>query len=75
MAATGVDLSEEIVDTRRGAVRYVQPSALLRERLAAQSSQGSLPPTSVGGTLVAGGIGFSALPASRRRALKPGKKE
>ncbi|MCI0389318.1 MAG: hypothetical protein MOB07_11225 [Acidobacteria bacterium] len=73
LAATGVDLSEEIVDTRRGAIRYVQPSALLRERLAAQSSQGSLPPASVGRTLVAGGIGFT--PASRRRALKPGKKE
>jgi hypothetical protein len=75
LAATGVDLSEEIVDTRRGAIRYVQPSTLLRERLAAQGSQRSLPPASVGGTLAAGGIGFSALPAPRRRALKPGRKE
>lgn len=75
LAATGVDLSEEIVDTRRGAIRYVQPSALLRERLAAQGPQRSLPPASVGGTLAAGGIGFSSLPASRRRALKPGGKE
>ncbi len=70
--ATGVDLSEDIVDTRGAATRYVQPSTLLRERLARQSTRGSLP-APVREALPAGEAGSSALPASRRRALIPAK--
>lgn len=72
LAATGVDLSEDIVDNRRAAVRYVQPAILLQNRLAAQGSQGSLPSGAAVDALGAGSASFSALPASRRRALKPG---
>lgn len=74
LSATGVDLSEDIVDTRRAAVRYVQPATLLQNRLAAQGSQGSLPSGAVG-KLAANSISFSALPATRRRALKPAGNE
>jgi hypothetical protein len=73
LAATGVDLGEEIKDTRSAAPRYVQPSALLRERLGAQSSQGGLPPAPARETLTAGGISAPALPVSRRRALNPAR--
>ena len=37
-AVTGVDLSSEVTDTRDAALRYVQPSLLLRRRLAEQRS-------------------------------------
>jgi hypothetical protein len=76
LSASGVDLSAEITDTQRAAIRYVQPSALLRDRLAAQGSQGSLPSGSAVGALTAGSGSLSALPASRRRrALKPAGNE
>jgi len=75
LAATGVDLSEDIVDTRRATVRYVQPAILLQNRLAAQGSQGSLTAGAVVGALGAGSISFSALPSPRRRALKPAGNE
>lgn len=71
--ATGVDLSEDVVDTRRAATRYVQPSTLLRERLATQGSRGSLPATPAREALPAGGVSSPALPASRRRALNPAR--
>jgi len=74
LAATGVDLSEDIVDTRRADARYAQPAALLRDRLARQDSRAELPPATVTGTLTAGVIGAPALPAPRRRALNPSKK-
>jgi hypothetical protein len=37
-AVTGADLSSEVTDTRDAALRYVQPSLLLRRRLAEQRS-------------------------------------
>jgi len=36
--ATGVDLSNEVTDTRDAAIRYVQPALLLQRRLAEQRS-------------------------------------
>lgn len=74
-AATGVDLSEDIVDTRSAQARYAQPSSLLEGRAVGQGSRGELPPAPVSRTLTAGGISFGALPASRRRALNPARKE
>jgi hypothetical protein len=70
--ATGVDLSEDIVDTRRAATRYVQPSTLLRGRLVTQGSRGSLP-APVREALPAGSISSPALPVPRRRALNPAR--
>jgi hypothetical protein len=73
--ATGVDLSEETTDTHRTAARYTQPSVLLRDRLSVQGSQNALPPSGMRGMLPAAGSNFAAIPASRRRALKPAGKE
>jgi hypothetical protein len=75
LAATGVDLSDDIVDTRGAPARYVQPSSLLEARLLGQGSRGELPPAAVSRTLTAGAISFGALPAGRRRALNPARKE
>ncbi|HEU0173217.1 MAG TPA: hypothetical protein VFV58_03075, partial [Blastocatellia bacterium] len=75
LAATGVDLSDEVVDTRRAAVRYVQPSTLLRDRLAAQGTSSALPPASSGRALTAGGINFSASAGFRRRRLNPARED
>jgi len=75
MSTTGVDLSEDIVDAGRAANRYIQPSVLLRDRLAKQGSQAELPPATEPGTLTAGGVGAPALPAPRRRALNPSRKD
>jgi hypothetical protein len=73
--ATGVDLSEETTDTHRTAARYTQPSVLLRERLSAQGSQNGLLPAGTRGMLPAAGSNYAAIPAPRRRALKPAGKE
>ena len=73
MAATKVDLSEEIVSGRSAQARFVQPSSLLRDQLAAQGSKRELP-GSTSGSLTGGTISFAALP-SRRRALNPSSKE
>jgi hypothetical protein len=77
LAATGVDLSDDIVDSRGAPARYVQPSSLLEARLVGQEqgSRGELPPAPASRTLTAGGISFGALPGSRRRALNPARKE
>lgn len=75
LAATGVDLGEEIRDTRRAETRYVQPSVLLRERLATQSSSERLPAGTASRTLPSSRAAVPALPATRRRALKPAGKE
>jgi hypothetical protein len=75
MSTTGVDLSEDIVDAGRAANRYIQPSVLLRDRLAKQGSQAELPSATEPGTLTAGGVGAPALPAPRRRALNPSRKD
>ena len=68
-AACGIDLSEDIVDNRATPSRYAQPSSLLAERLATQGMDGGYP-----AALPPGGVSFAALPASRRRALNPGRK-
>ena len=75
MAATGVDLSEDIVDFRAAPARYAQPSLLLEERIAAQESQMELQCPPVSRSLNAGGVGFGALPGPRRRALNPYRKD
>jgi hypothetical protein len=74
MTATGVDLSEDIVDVRSAPARYAQPSSLLAERVAAQESQMELPCVPVNRSINAGGVGYGALPAPRRRALNPYRK-
>ena len=71
MAATGVDLSEDIVDFRTAPARYAQPSLLLEERIAAQESPMELPCGPVNRSLTTGGVNFGALPGPRRRALNP----
>jgi hypothetical protein len=75
MAATGVDLSEDIVDFRTAPARYAQPSLLLEERIAAQQSSIELPCPPVSRTMTAGGVKFRPLPGPRRRALNPFRKE
>lgn len=75
LAATGVDLSEEIVDSRSAPVRYVQPSVLLEKRLGAQTTRGELPAdTTVQGTNPSA-LGFGAVSSFRRRALNPARKD
>jgi hypothetical protein len=71
LAATGVDLGEEIRDSRRAETRYVQPSTLLRERLATQSSAERLPSGVSNRALLSSQTAGATLPATRRRALKP----
>jgi hypothetical protein len=75
LSATGVDLSEDVVDARRAANRYVQPSALLRDRLARQDSRAELPPATISGTLTAGESEIPAMSAPRRRALNPSRRD
>jgi hypothetical protein len=75
LAATGVDLSEDIVDTRGAPARYTQPSSLLVERVAVQESRTELQCTPVTKALPPGRVSFGALPGSRRRALNPARKD
>jgi len=75
MSATGVDLSEDIVDTRNAPARYAQPSSLLEQRVMAQDPGAELQPMAVGRTLTPRVAGFGALPSARRRALNPARKE
>lgn len=72
LAATGVDLSEDIVDLRGAPARYVQPSALLQNRLVSQTSRGELPSPNAR-SLNPSGLSFSPLAGKRRRALNPRK--
>ena len=75
LAATGVDLSEEIVDFRGAPARYVQPSTLLQSRLNGQSAHAELPSAPAARRLSSGGLSFSASSRSRRRALNPARKD
>jgi len=75
MSATGVDLSEDIVDTRNAPARYAQPSSLLEQRVMAQDPGAELLPMPVSRTLTPRVAGFGALPSARRRALNPARKE
>lgn len=69
-AVTGIDLSVEITDTRRATERYLQPSAHLQRRLAAQPSRGALPPPgAVRGAPASEVLEYSGLPSFRRRRL------
>ena len=70
LAATGVNLSEDVVDLRGAPTRYVQPSILLQNRLATQTSRGELPSSTRGSTPSA--LNFAPV-ATRRRALNPRK--
>ena len=65
-AATGIDLSDETVDTKSAAARYAQPSFLLEQR--AQSQLSGVQPVALGKRRTAGAITFGAV-SSRRRAL------
>jgi hypothetical protein len=70
LAATGVNLSEDVVDLRGAPTRYVQPSTLLQNRLATQTSHGELPSGTRGA--IGSGVNFAPV-ATRRRALNPRK--
>ena len=70
LAATGVNLSEDVVDLRGAPTRYVQPSTLLQNRLAAQTSRGELPSGTRGS--IPSGVNFAPV-TTRRRALNPRK--
>jgi len=70
LATTGVNLSEDVVDLRSAPVRYLQPSTLLQNRLASQTSRAELPANA----RVSSPSGLNFGPVStRRRALNPGK--
>jgi hypothetical protein len=73
MSAAGIDLSDDIVDSRGAPARHIQPSIALLERLNAQSQNGALPPSSVTAKLQ-GGLSFAAQ-SSRRRALSPARED
>lgn len=65
-AATGIDLSEETVDTKAAAARYAQPSFLLEQRAGSQLT--GMQPLAIGKSGKAGAVTFGAV-SSRRRAL------
>jgi len=76
LAATGVDLSEDIVDFRGAPARYVQPSTLLQTRLNGQGTRAELPSAPAARRLTpGGGLSFGALSRFRRRALNPARKD
>lgn len=70
-AATGVDLTADITDTRRAADRHVQPSVHLRNRLLAQQRQGLLPASTATATRTPTSevIEYEQLPVLRRNRL------
>lgn len=74
LAATGVDLSEDISSSRDVRTRYIQPAVLLRERALAKPKQAELPSPAVS-ELPAGGVSYGAIPTTRRRALSPARKD
>ncbi len=74
LAATGVDLSDDIVDFRGAPARYVQPSALLEARIG-KGSQAEIATARASRALSSAGVSFGALPSGRRRALNPIRKE
>lgn len=75
LAATGVDLSEEIVDSRNAPARYVQPSVLLEKRLSSQTTRGELPAETTARGISPSALGFGAVSSYRRRALNPARKD
>ena len=75
LAATGVDLTEDIVDTRGAPARYAQPSILLEQRIARQGAPPELSGAPIVKSLSPSSLRFGPLPSSRRRALNPARKE
>ena len=73
LSATGIDLSDDIVDRRGAPARYVQPAMALQARLNKQ--HGALHSSSLAGVLSSGGVNGSALPVARRRSLAPAHDE
>jgi hypothetical protein len=66
-AVTGVDLSADIVDTRRAEDRYVQPSVHLSKQLASPRSRRALPVSSAAGEwLTDEESSYAELPAAPR---------
>ncbi len=75
-AVTGVDITADIVGNREAAMRYLQPSTLLQQRLSAQTRQPALAVPRATAALSVGTAGYAVLPAGRRvRALKYEKPE
>jgi len=74
LAATGVDLSADIVDTRSTPARYQQPSSLLAQRVSGQGPFAQLDGEPGSRALPPGNLSFGALPSARRRALNPARK-
>ena len=72
LAATGVNLAEDVVDLRSAPTRYIQPSTLLQNRLSSQTSRGDLPSTNAR-SLSPSNLSFGPVASSRRRALNPRK--
>lgn len=75
LAATGVDLSADIVDTRGTPARYLQPSTLLAQRVPGRDSFAQLDGVSGNAALTPAKLSFGALPSGRRRALNPARKD
>jgi len=81
LAITGVDMMNDITDSREASTRYLQPSALLQRRLAGQSRQPAALAAAPRRQAIAApsGAGMAALPrpqqqvsrvSSRVRAIK-----
>ena len=73
-AATGVDLSADVVDARATPARYQQPSALLAQRLSGQDSSAQLDGDGTR-ALPPAKLNFGAFPSTRRRALNPARRD
>jgi hypothetical protein len=69
-AVTGVDLTSEAVDTRAQSDRFVQPSALLRQRVASRRDAGAFAATGASRALGEGSNGASVSSASRGIAVR-----
>ena len=67
--ATGVDLTNEITDSRDAAIRYLQPSLLLRRRLAEQRSALSARPSRPLPLTGPRAPGYAELPRPRQARL------
>ncbi len=71
LAVTGVDLMNEVTDTRESEARYLQPSALLQRRLAGQSRQSAAlaAPPRRQAIAASAGQGYAALPRPQTRQI------
>ena len=79
LAVTGVDLTNEVTDTREAEMRYIQPSLLLQRRLSGQNRQQAAltPPRRRQAIPAPAGQGYATLPrpqqvsrVSRVRAIQ-----